>query len=254
MSENFKKNKKITLSNNPILLWFFGSYMLLFSLLLLYESILVSTLGFFGALISIPPTGKLINQFLKSKYNFIIEGKLKVAVCFVLFIFLMSAIPETSRNNLSNTKQQQFQVSSEGVQNIAITKNEHFKLYKSNIVVKSLIVKKVNNKFRYFFDIRNNGIEDFNGEVSIYLHNNKQSSKLGGETFTTPHPINPMVGFVRFIEINTGTPLEHGEYGITKFKYEVKVNNIIIKSEEGLITKKYEDLDFLFLYGRMQYH
>ena len=244
MSGNLTKNTNIDTISKKILSWFFGSFMLLFSLLLLYESILASTLGFFGALISIPPTGKLINQFLQSKYNFIIDGKLKVAVCFVLFVFLMSAIPKTSRHNLPNTEQQQSQVSSAGTQNIALTKNEQSKPHKSNVVVKSLIVKKVDGKFRYFFDIRNNGTEDFNGEVSIFLHNNKQSSKIGGETFTTEHPINPMLGFVRFIEINTGTPLEHDEYGITKFKYEVKVNNIIVKSEEGVVTKKYEDLSY----------
>jgi hypothetical protein len=90
--------------------------MLLFSLLLLPESILASTLGFFGALISIPPTGKLINQFLQSKYHFIIEGKLKVGVCFVLFVFLMSAIPKTSTENLPNTEQESL-VSFAGTQN-----------------------------------------------------------------------------------------------------------------------------------------
>ena len=244
MSGNLTKNTNIDTISKKILSWFFGSFMLLFSLLLLYESILASTLGFFGALISIPPTGKLINQFLQSKYNFIIEGKLKVAVCFVLFVFLMSAIPKTSRHNLPNTEQQQSQVSSAGTQNIALTKNEQSKPHKSNVVVKSLIVKKVDGKFRYFFDIRNNGTEDFNGEVSIYLYNNKQSLELGRDTFKTEYPINPKLGNYVWIEINTGTPLIHGEFGITKFKYEVKVDNIITKSEEDVISKKYENLSY----------
>ncbi|GDX36740.1 hypothetical protein LBMAG18_12510 [Alphaproteobacteria bacterium] len=156
----------------------------------------------------------------------------------------MSAIPKTSRHNLPNTKQQQSPASSAGTQNITITKNEQSKPHKFNIIVKSLIVKKIDGKFRYFFDIRNNGTEDFNGEVSIYLYNNKQSLELGRNTFITKYPINPELGNHVWIEINTGTPLEHGEYGITKFKYEVKFNNIIIKSEEGVITKKYEDLSY----------
>ena len=244
MSGNLTKNTNIDTISKKILSWFFGSFMLLFSLLLLYESILASTLGFFGALISIPPTGKLINQFLQSKYNFIIEGKLKVVVCFVLFVFLMSAIPETSRHNLPNTEHQQSPVSSAGTQNIALTKNEQSKSHKSNVVVKSLIVKKVDGKFRYFFDIRNNGTEDFNGEVSIYLYNNKQSLELGRDTFKTEYPINPKLGNYVWIEINTGTPLIHGEFGITKFKYEVKVDNIITKSEEDVISKKYENLSY----------
>jgi hypothetical protein len=244
VSGNLTKNTNIDTISKKILSWFFGSFMLLFSLLLLYESILASTLGFFGALISIPPTGKLINQFLQSKYNFIIEGKLKVVVCFVLFVFLMSAIPETSRHNLPNTEHQQSPVSSAGTQNIALTKNEQSKSHKSNVVVKSLIVKKVDGKFRYFFDIRNNGTEDFNGEVSIYLYNNKQSLELGRDTFKTEYPINPKLGNYVWIEINTGTPLIHGEFGITKFKYEVKVDNIITKSEEDVISKKYENLSY----------
>ena len=70
MSGNLIKNTNIDIISKKIVSWFFGSFMLLFSLLLLYESILASTLGFFGALISIPPTGKLINKFLQSKYNF----------------------------------------------------------------------------------------------------------------------------------------------------------------------------------------
>jgi len=68
---------------------------------------------------------------------------------------------------------------------------------------------------------------------------------LGGDTFITNHPINSMFGFGHtYIEINTGPPFIHGEYGITKFKYEVKVDNIIIKSEEDIISKKYEDLSY----------
>jgi hypothetical protein len=247
MSDNLTKNTNSNIDTIPkkTLGWFFGSFMLLFSLILLSESILASTLGFSGALISIPPTGKLINQFLKSKYNFIIEGELKVALCFVLFIFLMSAIPETTKQNLPNTVQQQSQVSSEGAKNVVISKNEQPKSNKSDIVVKSIIVKKVNGKFRYFFDIRNNGTEEFSGEVSIFLHNNKQSSKLGGDTFATTHPINPMLGFGHtYIEINTGTPLIHGEYGITKFKYEVKVADKTIKLGENIITDRYEDASF----------
>jgi hypothetical protein len=246
MSGNLTKNTKSNIDNisKKTLAWFFGSFMLLFSLLLISESLLASALGFFAALISIPPTGKIINQFLQSKYHFVIEGKLKVTVCFVLFIFLMSAIPETTKQNLPNTEQKS-QVGYKGTQNIVISKNEQPESNKSDIVVKSIIVKKVNGKFRYFFDIRNNGTEEFSGEVSIFLHNNKQSSKLGGDTFATTHPINPMLGFGHtYIEINTGTPLVHGEYGITKFKYEVKVADKTIKLGENIITDRYEDASF----------
>ena len=99
MSENLTKNTNSNIDTvSKKLSWFFGGLMLLFSYLLLSESSLASALGFFAALISIPPTGKIINQFLQSKYNFIIDAELKVCACVVfstLFIFLISSFPPT---------------------------------------------------------------------------------------------------------------------------------------------------------------
>lgn len=109
------------------------------------------------------------------------------------------------------------------------------------IVVASQIVKKVDGKFRYFFDIRNKDKKDFNGEVSITLYNEKQDSALGKNTFETKTPLAPEFGNSAYIDINTGPISQHGELGITKFKYEVKIDNRIVKSGEGKITDKYED-------------
>jgi len=111
-----------------------------------------------------------------------------------------------------------------------------------DILVTSKIVKKVEGKYRYFFDIRNKDKKDFNGDVSITLHNNMQDSPLGGDVFKSSSPIEPNLGDFVYLEINTGTPSVHGEYGITKFKYEVKIDNKIVKSGEGEITNKIEDL------------
>lgn len=109
------------------------------------------------------------------------------------------------------------------------------------IVVASQIIKKIDGKFRYFFDIRNKDKKDFNGKVSITLYNEKQNSALGGDTFETKVPLAPEFGNSSYIDINTGPTSQHGEFGITKFKYEVKIDNKVVKSEEGKITDKYED-------------
>lgn len=109
------------------------------------------------------------------------------------------------------------------------------------ISVASQIVKKVDGKFRYFFDIRNKDKKDFNGEVSITLYNEKQNSALGKNTFKTKMPLVPEFGNSAYVDINTGPISQHGELGITKFKYEVKIDNKVVKSGEGKITDKYED-------------
>lgn len=109
------------------------------------------------------------------------------------------------------------------------------------VLVTNQIVKKVDGKYRYFFDIRNKDKKDFNGSVSITLHNNMQQSPLGGENFKANSPISPDLGTSVYLEINTGTPSAHGEYGITKFKYEARIDDKIVKSGEGAITDKIED-------------
>ena len=86
-----KLEKNISIN---ILIWVFIFLILLFSLILIFESPLLSILGFLTVLISIPPTGKLINNFFQSKYNFTINKKLKLIICFLSFFLLMNSIPE----------------------------------------------------------------------------------------------------------------------------------------------------------------
>lgn len=113
-----------------------------------------------------------------------------------------------------------------------------------NVVVTSQIVKKVDGKCRYFFDIRNQDTVDFSGSVTITLHQ-KSGSTLGEETFTTNDPFSPGIGSSQYMDINTCPVLIHGEEsGITSFKYTVKVDESIVKSGEDVISDKYEDLDF----------
>jgi len=115
---------------------------------------------------------------------------------------------------------------------------------KLKVEVSSQIVKKVNKKYRYFFDIRNNDTKNFEGEVTISLYNDKQSSPLGKNTFTTNRAIEPGLGNSVYIDINSGPVSQHGEYGITKFKYTVKVNGNEVNSGEGAISEKFESLDY----------
>ena len=113
---------------------------------------------------------------------------------------------------------------------------------KLNVVVTSQIVKKVDKKYRYFFDIRNKDSKNFEGSVSITVYNNLQSSPLGGDTFKTNKPIEPNLGTSVYFDINTGPTSVHGENGITKFKYVVKKDDQIINEGEGIISTKLEDL------------
>lgn len=114
---------------------------------------------------------------------------------------------------------------------------------KYKVEVASQIVKKVDGKYRYFFDIRNNDTKDFEGDVSITLYNELQKSTLGGDTFSTTRAIEPTLGTSQYIDIYTGPVSVHGENGISKFKFIVKKNGEIVSEGEGQITKKFEDLD-----------
>jgi len=115
---------------------------------------------------------------------------------------------------------------------------------KVKVEVFSQIVKKVDKKYRYFFDIRNNDTRNFEGEVTVSLYNAKQSSPLGKDTFTTNRAIEPGLGNSVYIDINSGPVSVHGEYGITKFKYVVKANGNEVNSGEGIISEKFENLGY----------
>jgi len=104
-----------------------------------------------------------------------------------------------------------------------------------NIEVTSLTVKNIENKYRYFFDIRNNGKEEFSGSVKIYLLNRK-GGKVWDDTFETYEPIQPGVGKSVYADANTGPTLIHGDYGVEGYEYEVKVGRKIVKKGSGKIS------------------
>lgn len=114
---------------------------------------------------------------------------------------------------------------------------------KVDIVVTSQIVKKVDGKCRYFFDIRNKDTENFEGGVTIALFTNELKNRLAGDTFNTTKPIEPELGTVVYTDANTCPASIHGANGITKFTYTVNVNNAEVNKGEGAISDEFEDLD-----------
>lgn len=114
---------------------------------------------------------------------------------------------------------------------------------KYNIVVTSQIVKHVDGKYRYFFDIRNKDTKPFEGSVSITLFTSELKNPLAGETFNTKAPIEPELGSSVYTDANTGPTSVHGANGMTKFKYVVKKGNVVVNSGEGQITDELEDVD-----------
>lgn len=112
-----------------------------------------------------------------------------------------------------------------------------------NIVVTSQIVKKVDGKYRYFFDIRNKDTKPFEGSVSIALFTSELKNPIAGDAFNTTKAIEPELGTSVNMDANTGPTSVHGANGITKFTYTVKKGNDVVKTGEGVITDNFEDVD-----------
>lgn len=108
----------------------------------------------------------------------------------------------------------------------------------TNIDVTSLVVKHVGGKYRYFFTISNRDNKPFDGSIQIKLYSGK--APLGDETFNTIKAFD--VGEVVYFD-NKIAPL--GMYGIERFEYTVTVKGDDVKSGEGKISEKYEDIDAL---------
>lgn len=112
---------------------------------------------------------------------------------------------------------------------------------KAKIDVTSQIVKKVGDKHRYLFDIRNNDVVPFEGDVSIVLYNT-EGDDLGADTFSTKTPIEPGLGDSVYFDIYTGPPSVHGANGISTYTYKVTSHNRVINEGKGTISDDYEDL------------
>lgn len=109
----------------------------------------------------------------------------------------------------------------------------------SGIDVLSTIVKKVGGKFRYFFDVRNHGRANFYGTVTITLLNRQPDTRNGVETFTS-NGIPAGLGTAVYMDIFTGPPAVHGDYGVERFSYEVEDGGVIVDHGTGAIADRLE--------------
>ena len=106
------------------------------------------------------------------------------------------------------------------------------------IVVTHQITKKVEDKYRYFFDIRNKDTKPFKGEVRIKLIN-QDGSSIGDEKFKNDKEIAPNLGDSVYIDRHTGTPSIHGESGIASFEYTVLTDKGVAATGTGKIPDSF---------------
>lgn len=124
-----------------------------------------------------------------------------------------------------------------------VTQQQSFKpVTTASISVTSVIVKKVNGKHRYFFHLRNNAPQPFTGDVTITLLDAKHEHSNVSETYEIENPMQSGLGASVYFEVHTGPAAVHGEYGNTRFKYEVKSGGKVVDKGAGRITDNYEDL------------
>lgn len=106
-----------------------------------------------------------------------------------------------------------------------------------DIRVTSQTVKKVDGKFRYFFDIRNNGSMPSEGSVRIELLKD-DGSVIGRDTFATAKPIQPGYGDSVYFDISTGPIPEYDrQYAVVGFHYEATEGGKIVSQGEGVINR-----------------
>lgn len=197
-----------------------------------------------------------IGIYLMWRYaSWSIKAKFKVTGSILLVVFLIDGVcVALSGLNPKNRLQKQITVQNTVISNISPTipqvtytapppTSTPKPVKKINVVVTSQIVKKVNGKYRYFFDIRNKDVDSFEGTVSILLYKNGQERELAGDSFNTKAPIESEIGTSVYVEAFTGPISEHGADGIVKFKYTVRKDNNVVNSGEGVISESYEDTE-----------
>lgn len=106
---------------------------------------------------------------------------------------------------------------------------------KKDIRITFQTVKKVENKYRYFFDIRNHDSEPIRASVKIELLKDN-GSVIGRETFEPTKVIEPGYGDSVYFDISTGpVPDFNQEFAVTKFRFEATMNENIVSTGEGEI-------------------
>ncbi len=89
----------------------------------------------------------------------------------------------------------------------------------SGMVLTNTIIKQVGGKFRYFFDLRNQGTAPWQGSVEVTLHNTMKGVTNAEEVFEIDQPIDPKLGKFFYIEIHTGPRSVHADASVKAFSY-----------------------------------
>lgn len=198
------------------------------------------TWGILALLVFFFPLG-LYLMWKHAKWNGIVKLMITGFFALITFIGVSDGKSENNKASTPNTEGQQVNTTEvKASPTLVVTSTQVEKL---DIVVTSQIIKRVDKKYRYFFDIRNKDTQNFEGSVSITLFTDKSQNALAGDTFSTKAPIEPGLGTSVYFDAHTGPVSQHGEYGMTKYKYVVKVNGVEVNSGEGQPTDKFEDTD-----------
>lgn len=224
-----------------IVKWIFAIIFLTFSLGAIFgDKVFISFIAFaLIGLLLLPP----LDNFWKQKLPFLNNLVYKGLAIFSLIILAAIGLPK-SMNPKTESKKNGNVIENKSSQNIQQPIQEIVeKKEQPKIVITSTIVKKVEGNYRYFFDIRNMGKKVFSGNVKIILISQNGEVRRD-ELFSTERQIEPNFGTFVFMEFNTGKPETHGEYGLDHFEYEIIENDDVVGIGNGVITNKFENLDY----------
>lgn len=156
-------------------------------------------------------------------------------VVLVLILFLVVIIKNlTKGTESSSSSQTENQPTTE-------TQDPTALIQQYDIKVTSQIVKKVGNKYRYFFLITNNSDKDFAGQIDI---KGKTGSGIVVVSYSENFNNKPLLsGLGRSVYTDANTAPKHlfGENGTTTYTYTAKMNNQEVAKGDGLITDNYEN-------------
>jgi hypothetical protein len=108
-----------------------------------------------------------------------------------------------------------------------------------NITVRSEIVKKINDVYRYFFFITNNNSHPFDATIEIGLLETN-GIQIAFDEFTPKPPIQPQMSRYCYVDAKWGPP-GITQNAIEKFAWRIIVNGQITQKGIGDITSKFED-------------
>lgn len=153
----------------------------------------------------------------------------------VLMIIIVNATtdPETkTENNNSNVNNSQQSQADPAQKAIA-----------DKLVVTNSINKKVDGKYRYFFDIKNDNATPVSATVIVTVVSKDDSFKMSTDFGLID--LQPGLHKNGFRELNTGNTAGFGASAIGKFRYTVKIGNNSYDYPDQPLTDKFEDLSGL---------